>query len=164
MGPFGQLLYLFGKQNIMKPYIRGRISLLTKCIFLLFVFSVPSCTSTSVVRLEGNDFNENLVGQWDGNWSYMSGRSGPARIKIIKIDGKKVHLTGYSAGGPSSYTDEVSGRIENSTLILTWGAIGGYGKCKDELRMIRDDSNNLILDGPFKCPGFNGKVRLKKTE
>ena len=148
----------------MKTNIGGGTFHLARYVLFFFIILYLSCTSTSVMRLEGKDFKENLPGLWDGNWSYRSGRSGPERIKIIKIDGNKVHLTGYSAGGTAPGTDEVSGRIENSTLLLTWGSVAGSGECKDELRMIRDDSNNLILDGPFKCPGFNGKVRLKKTE
>ena len=148
----------------MKPYIRGRISLLTKCVLLLFFSSVPSCTSTSVMRIEGNDFKKNLLGRWDGNWSYQAGRSGRVNINITKIDGNKVHLTGYSAGGSVPDTDEVYGRIENSTLLLTWPT-AWRGGCKDELRMIRDDSDNLILDGSSKCVGLvDGKVRLKKIE
>jgi len=147
----------------MKTKIRGGIFHLTKSVLFFSIIVILSCTSTTVMRLEGNDFKENLPGLWDGHWSYLSGRSGKERINIIKIDGNKVHLTGYSAGGTVSDTDEVYGRIENSTLLLTWPA-SWPGGCKDELRMIRDDSNNLILEGPFKCPGLSGKVRLKKIE
>ena len=143
----------------MKTKIRGGIFHLTKSVLFFSIIVFLSCTSTSVMRLEGKDFKENLPGLWEGNMSYASGRTGPERIKIIKIDGNKVHLTGYAAGASGLGTDEVSGRIEDSTLLLTWS-----DKCKDELRMIRDDSNNLILDGPLRCPGFIGKVRLKKIE
>ncbi|UCD32090.1 MAG: hypothetical protein JSV38_15235 [Desulfobacterales bacterium] len=133
-------------------------------IATIFLYAIGiSCTSTSVMRLEGKDFNENLPGLWEGKMYYAAGRTGPYSIKIIKIDGNKVHLTGYASGAASG-TDEVSGRIENSTLILTWGVIGSSDKCKDELRMLRDDSNNLILDGPLICPGFIGKTRLNKIE
>ena len=148
----------------MKIKIRGSIFHLTKSVLFFSIIVFLSCTSTSVMRLEDKDFKENLPGLWEGNMVYSPGnRTGPVRIKIIKIDGNKFHLTGYASGAASG-TDEVSGRIENSTLILTWGAFGGTDKCKDELRMIRDDSNNLILDGPLRCPGFIGKVRLKKIE
>ena len=50
-----------------------------------------------------------------------SGYSGEVRIEIIKIDGNKVNLTGYAQGGISATaSDKVYGRIENSTLLLTW--------------------------------------------
>jgi hypothetical protein len=117
------------------------------------------------MRLEGNDFKENLSGLWEGKWIYGAGRSDTAYIKIIKIDGNKVHLTGYlGGGGYGDDSDEVYGRIENSTLLLTWlGTVDA--PCKDELRMIRNDSNNLILDGQLKCKGWwNPKVRLIKIE
>jgi hypothetical protein len=97
-------------------------------------------------------------------WTYGAGRSDIYHLKIIKIDGNKVDLTGFfggGGGGPGS--DEVIGRIENSTLLLSWPA-QWEGNCKDELRMIRDDSNNLKLDGQTKCGGWKAKVRLKKIE
>jgi hypothetical protein len=148
----------------MKAIIGESNFQLAKYILFFFVVLVLSCTTTSVVRHEGNDFIENLPGLWDGNWSYLAGRSGTERIEITKIDGNKVHLTGYATGGSVSDSDEVYGRIENSTLLLTW-PVAAAGSCKDELRMIRDDSNNLILDGTFKCGGaWSGKVRLKKIE
>ena len=50
-----------------------------------------------------------------------SGYSGEVRIEIIKIDGNKVNLIGYAQGGISATaSDKVSGRMENSTLLLTW--------------------------------------------
>ena len=113
-------------------------------------------------RLKGNDFKENLAGRWEGNWYFGTG-SGKQHIKIIKIDGDKVHLTGYSEGGNHPDTDEVYGRIENSTLLLTWPVAKPVG-CKDEYTMKRDHSKNLILDGHYKCGGFTGKVQLKKIE
>ena len=54
--------------------------------------------------------------------------------------------------------------FRNSTLLLTWKGWPD-GPCNDELRMIRDDSNNLLLDGQVKCKGgWSAKVRLKKIE
>ena len=149
----------------MKTNIRGGIFHLTKYVLFFFIILVQSCTSTSVMRLEGNDFKENLSGRWDGKWTYGAGHSDIEWIKIIKIDGNKVHLTGYQGGGGSGQgADEVYGRIENSTLLLTW-ADAVDAPCKEELVMIRNDSNSLILDGPLKCRGgWNAKVRLKKTE
>ncbi len=71
-------------------------------------------------------------------------------------------MTGYAQGsGASPATDEVYGRIENSTLLLTWPVVD----CEDELKMKRDDSNNLILDGGSECQGgIYVKVQLKKIE
>ena len=104
----------------MKAIIGESNFQLAKCILFFFVVLVLSCTTTSVARLEGNDFKENLPGLWEGNMVYSPGnRTGPERIKIIKIDGNKVHLTGYAAGAGNIGKDEVSGRIEKSTLILT---------------------------------------------
>ena len=90
-----------------------------------------------------------------------SGYSGEVRIEIIKIDGNKVNLTGYAQGGISATaSDKVYGRIENSTLLLTWPD----QDCKDKYTMKRDDSNNLILDGPSICGGMVERVQLKKIE
>jgi hypothetical protein len=113
------------------------------------------------MHLEDNDFKENLPGLWEGRWSYRN-RSGEVRIEIIKIDGNKVNLTGYAEGsGFSPTTDEVYGRIENSTLVLTWPV----PDCKDKYTMKRDNSNNLILDGSSICGvNWNEKVQLKKIE
>ena len=149
----------------MKTNIGEGIFNLTKLVLFLLIILVQSCTSTSVMRLEGNDFKENLPGLWEGKWTYGAGHSDIERIKIIKIDGNKVHLTGLQGGGAAgSSTDQVYGRIENSTLLLTWPDATG-GPCKEELRMIRNDSNNLILDGQLECKdGFNPKIRLIKTE
>jgi hypothetical protein len=148
----------------MKAIIGESNFQLAKCILFFFVVLVLSCTTTSVARLEGNDFKENLPGLWEGRWSYGPARSATERIEITKIDGNKVHLSGYQAGIAFPDTGEVYGRIENSTLYLTWPAASASG-CNDELRMIRDDSNNLTLDGTFKCGGIaSGKVRLKKIE
>ena len=90
-----------------------------------------------------------------------SGYSGEVRIEIIKIDGNKVNLTGYAQGGISATaSDKVYGRIENSTLLLTWPD----QDCKDKYTMKRDDSNNSILDGPSICGGMVERVQLKKIE
>jgi len=69
-------------------------------------------------------------------------------------------LTGYMQEGTDSPdTDDLYGRIENSTLILTWP------DSKHELKMIRDDSNNLMLDGLWRhYTGISGKINMKKIE
>ena len=155
----------FRKGETMKTNIGGNIFHLTKYVLFFFFILVQSCTSTSVMRFEGNDFKENLPGLWEGKWTYGAGHSDIVYINIIKIDGNKVHLTGYLGGGGQGIdADEVYGHIENSTLLLTWRLATG-DPCKDELRMIRADSNNLILEGQEKCKdGFNPKIRLIKTE
>jgi hypothetical protein len=153
------------KEEIMKTKIGvGRFHLTNSVLFFIFIL-IQSCASTSIIHVEGNDFKENLPGRWEGRWTYGAGRSDIEYIKIIKMDGNKIHLTGFNGdGGGGAGTDEVYGRIENSTLLLSWPAAAG-GACEDELRMIRDDSNNLILGGQSKCEsGFNAKVRLKKIE
>jgi len=148
----------------MKTNIGNGTFHLTKYVLFFFIILLLSCTSTSVMHLEGNDFKENLPGLWEGNWTYGPGRSDIEWIKIIKIDGNKVHLTGYQGGGGTGNdANEVYGRIENSTLLLTWIQATG-DPCKEELRMVRDDSNNLILDGPLQCGGWKAKVRFKKIE
>ena len=146
----------------MRTDIVGRIFHLTKHILFFFIIFLQSYAFASDIRLEGNDFKGNLPGLWEGNWTWIS-QSGKEHIKIIKIDGNKVHLTGYSEGGNYPDTDEVYGRIENSTLLLTWPAAADSG-CKEEYTMKRDDSNNLILDGHFKCGDIEGEVKLKKIE
>ena len=147
----------------MKMKIRKGIFHLTKYVLFFSIILLLSCTSTSVMRLEGNDFEKNLPGLWKGKWIYGVGRSDIAYINIIKIGGNEVHLTGYLGGGGSGKdNDEVYGHIENSTLLLTW--IGAGDICKSELRMLRDDSNNFILNGPLQCGGWKAKVRLKKIE
>ena len=101
----------------MKTKIGGRIFYLLKYIHFLFIILVVSCASTSVMRLEGSDFQD---------------------------------------------TDEVYGRIENSTLFITWSAL----EVEEEHKMKRDDSNNLILDGHWKgiASCRKGKVQFKKIE
>ena len=87
--------------------------------------------------------------------------SGRKIMKIIKIDKNKVYLTGFNEGGGyAADSDEVYGRLENSTLLLAWRGGGDY-----EYIMKRDDSNNLILDGRWKSStGYSGKSHLKKIE
>jgi hypothetical protein len=81
-------------------------------------------------------------------------------IKITGIDGNKVHLTGFYARTQNHPdTDEVYGRIEYSTLLLTWPV----AKAEKELKMKREDSNNLILDGHSKTKA-NVKVQFEKIE
>ena len=145
----------------MKTNIGGCIFNFTKYVLFLFTITVLSCTSTSLIRLEGNDFEKNLPGLWEGKWSAKD-HSGKQHINILKIDGNKVDLTGFAQGfGSFPDTDEVIGRIENSTLLITWPAIG----CKDNYTMKRDDSNNLILSGPSICEyAWTSSVQLKKIE
>jgi hypothetical protein len=148
----------------VKTKIGGRIFYLLKYIHFLFIILVVSCASTSVMRLEGSDFQDNLPGLWEGKWTYGAGHSDIEYIKIIKIEGNKVHLTGYQGGGAQGIdADEVYGRIENSTLLLTWIPATG-DPCKEELRMVRDDSNKFVLDGPLQCGGWKAKVRFKKIK
>ena len=147
----------------MKTNIRERIFHLTKYVLFFSIILFFSCTSTSVMRLEGNDFKENLPGLWEGRW-HFGPQSAKERIKIIKIDGNKVHLTGYNGGGGGgSGSEEVYGRIESSTLLLTWPNTA-IGTCKEEYNMKRDNSNNLILDGRWKCDSADGTSQLKKIE
>jgi hypothetical protein len=141
---------------VFKTFILGTF-------FIVFLLQSCVTTSTPVMRLEGSEFKKNLPGLWEGNW-YWAGRSGKRRINIIKIDRNKVELTGYTAGGDYwADTDEVSGHIENSALLLTWPLVGPNG-VNDRYTMIRDDTNNLILDGIWRNPSSSGKSQLKKIE
>jgi hypothetical protein len=117
------------------------------------------------MRLEGDDFKKNLPGLWEGYWSERS-VSGKIRIKIIEIDGNNVHLTGFAEGTdlyPDAY--EVSGRLENSTLLITWPTAAKKG-VDERYTMNRDDSGNLILNGNWraKIDSSSGTCRLKKIE
>jgi len=151
----------------MKTKIRGGIVHLTKYVLFFSIILLLSCTSTSVMRLEGNavmrlegnDFKENLPGLWEGRWYLRNKYSGKVRIKISKIDGNKVHLTGFKEIFRGGDTDEVSGRIENSTLLLSWP-----NSITDEYVMKRVDSNNLILKGHWFSEGWIDRVQLKKIE
>jgi hypothetical protein len=147
----------------MKAIIGGNTFHLTRYVLFFIIILLQACASTSGVRLEGNDFEENLPGRWEGHWKYESW-SGSEKIKITKIDGNKVHLTGYTkATDPRGRNcDEVSGRFENSILFLTWQY--PEGECEDEYVMKRDDSNNLTLDGESLCGGFYVTIGLKKIE
>ena len=60
----------------MKTNIGGGTFHLTKYVLFFFIILVQSCTSTSAIRLEGDDFKENLPGQWEGRWYHISGSSG----------------------------------------------------------------------------------------
>ena len=146
----------------MKPNIAGSSFHLTKFVLLFSIIFLQSYAFASDLQIEGNDFKDNLTGQWEGKWTWI-GQSGKENLKIIKIDGNKVHLTGFQEGGNYPDTDKVSGRIENSILLLSWPAAGESG-CNEKFKMIRDDSNNLILDGHWKCGETEGDVRLKKLE
>jgi hypothetical protein len=144
----------------MKTNIGEHPFQLSKYVIFIFIFLVLSCASTSVKRLEGDAFKKNLPGLWEGNWHFLN-TSGKLHIKITGIDGNKVHLTGYAQGGASvPAQDQVYGRVENSTLLLTWPISGG----QEEYKMIRDDSENLILDGNWKGDTVSGTVRLRKIE
>ena len=76
---------------------------------------------------------KNLPGLWEGKWVWRGegGRSnsGKTGIKIIKIDGNKVHLTGFAQGsGAAPSTDMVKGSLKKSALLLWWpAAAGGTG-------------------------------------
>lgn len=146
----------------MNTKLRRGIFHLTKYILFFFIMFSQSFAFDQEMRLKDNDFKENLAGRWEGNW-YWGSISAKERIKIIKIDGDKVHLSGYMEGGPHPDTDEVYGRIENSSLLLTWPAAKPLA-CEEEYTMKRDDSNKLILDGNYKCGSYTGKVQLKKIE
>ena len=129
------------------------------------VLLLQSCatTPTSVRRLEGTEFIKNLPGLWEGNWRW-AGRSGKRSINIIKIDGNDVDLTGFTSGGDYwAATDDVHGRIENSALLLTWPLAGPNG-VTDRYTMIKDDSNNLVLDGIWQSTNSSGTSQLKKIE
>ena len=71
---------------------------ITKFVLLFFFISLfQSCatTSTSNTHIEGREFRQNLPGLWEGYW-HGPGRTGKKDINIIKIDGNKVHLTGFT--------------------------------------------------------------------
>ena len=86
--------------------------------FIIFLFQSCAATSTSVTRIEDREFRKNLPGLWEGYW-HGPGRTGKRHINIIKIDGNKVHLTGYSGGGGSGNdADEVYGRMKIQIYYL----------------------------------------------
>ena len=146
----------------MKPNIAGHSFHLTTFVLLFSIISFQPYAFASDVLIEGDDFKENLIGRWEGNWTWIA-QSGKQHLKIIKIDGNKVDLTGFQEHVNYPDTSEVNGRIENSTLLLSWPAAGDSG-CIEEYRMIKDDSNNLILDGQWQSGELKGKVQLKKIE
>ena len=51
--------------------------------------------------------------------------------------------------------------LKNSILFLTWQV--SDGECKDEYKMIKDNSKNFRLDGKYDCADWARKVSLKKT-
>jgi hypothetical protein len=139
---------------------------ITKFVLLFFLIALfQSCatTSTSNTHIEGPEFRKNLPGFWEGYW-HGPGRTGKKHINIVKLDGNKVHLTGFTARSDySPDTKEVYGRIENSTLLLTW-PLAGHNGVNDKYKMIKDGSNNLILNGIWRTSNFSGTSQLKKTE
>ena len=150
----------------MRANTRACISHATTFVLFFFMISLlQSCAATpdSVRRLENSEFEKNLPGLWEGNWRW-SGRSGKRHINIIKIDGNKVVLTGYTSGGDYwAETEDVYGRIENSRLWLAWPLAGPNG-VTDRYTMTKDDSNNLILDGIWRSPNSSGTSQLKKIQ
>jgi hypothetical protein len=131
--------------------------------FIVFLLQSCATTPTSARRLEGSEFIKNLPGLWEGNWRW-AGRSGKRSINIIRIDGNEVDLTGFTSGGDYwAATDDVYGRIENSALLLTWPLAGPNG-VTDRYTMIKDDSNNLVLDGIWQSTNSSGTSQLKKIE
>lgn len=117
-----------------------------------------------VKRIEGRYFIDNLSGQWKGRWLCADDRYAIYQLKIIKIDGNKVHLSGSRGTDNSgSSDDEVYGHQENSALFLTWPTTGG-GQCKDELRMIKDSHDHLKLVVQTQCEGWETRFRLEKIE
>ena len=135
-------------------------------LFFFAIFLLQSCaaTPTSVRFLESSEFEMNLPGLWEGNWRW-SGRSGKRHINIIKIDGNKVVLTGYTSGGDYwAETEDVNGHIYKSHLLLTWPSAGPNG-VTDRYKMIKDDSDSLILDGIWQSPNSSsGTSRPKKVK
>ena len=141
---------------VFKTFILGTF-------FIVFLLQSCAATPSSVRRLNSSEFEKNLLGQWEGKWRW-SGRSGKRHINIIKIDGNKVVLTGYTSGGDYwAETNDVYGRIENSRLLLTWPLAGPSG-ANDKYTMIKDNSNNLILDGIWRSPNSSGTSQLKKIK
>jgi hypothetical protein len=131
--------------------------------FIIFLLQSCAATSTSVTRIEGREFRKNLPGLWEGNW-HGPGRAGKRHINIIKIDGDRVYLTGYTSGSDySADTDEVYGLIENSTLLLTW-PLAGHNGVNDKYKMIKDSSNNLKLYGTWRTSNVYGSSQLNKAE
>jgi hypothetical protein len=115
-------------------------------------------------RIEGRYFIDNLAGQWEGKWHYADGQYAIFQLKIIKIDGKRVQLTGSRGTDTSgSGADKVYGHVENSALLLTWPIAGG-GQCIDELRMGKYNSDQLILVVQTQCEGWEARFSLKKIE
>ena len=111
---------------MMTDIRKGTFHLATYILIFLFTL-LHSCatTSTSYMRVEDVDFKNNLPGRWEGKWQWST-RSGPERIKISKIDGNKVHLTGFlDTLDWTGKTEEVYGRIENTTLLLSWPGVSG---------------------------------------
>ena len=148
----------------MKTIIRGGTFHQVRCIFIFFIILLQACASTPAgTRVEGSDFKENLIGLWEGSWK-STGTQGNQHIKIIKVEGNEVQLTGLMGGGgvdPDS--DKVSGRIENSRLLLIWPDVAEYD-CNEKYVMTRDASNKLRLSGNQVCGPYVSTVSLFKTE
>jgi hypothetical protein len=132
-------------------------------IFIFLIILLQACASATGIRVEGSDFKENLPGLWEGRWR-GSGVQGMEQIKIIKVEGNEVHLTGFmGGGGEEADTDKVYGRIEGATLVLTWPEGWGSG-CKGKYFMNRDASNNLTLVGNQSCSNAVVNVLLRKIK
>jgi hypothetical protein len=147
----------------MKIIIGGGTFHQVRYIFIFFIILLPACASVSFERIEGSDFKESLPGLWEGSWK-ATAHQGNQYIKITKVEGSEVHLTGLMKGGATDPdTDEVYGRIENSMLLLTWPAALDSG-CKEKYKMTRDASNKLRLDGNQVCGSYVSTVSLFKKE
>ncbi|WP_297766323.1 tetratricopeptide repeat protein [uncultured Muriicola sp.] len=117
-----------------------------------------------VMRIEGRYFIDNLPDQWEGWLPLADGGSAKYKLKIAKIDGNKVQLTGFRGTDTlGNGYDEVYGHVENSTLFLTWPIAGG-GQCKDELRITKlsDDPARLVVQ--TQCKGWEARFHLKKID
>lgn len=148
----------------MKTIIGGVTFHQVRYVFIFFIILLHACASTPTgTHVEGSDFKENLIGLWEGQWQ-NSGAQGSHKINIIKVEGNEVQLTGLlGGGGTQPDSDIVSGRIENETLLLTWPDVSEYD-CNDKLKMMRDQSDNLMLNGSQRCGAYIGNVYLYKKE
>lgn len=147
----------------MKKFTCGGKFQFTRYVLFFFIILLQACALGPGERIEGSDFEENLPGLWEGSYN-IGGSRAKVQIEIIKVEGNEVQLTGLMAGGAEDpETDEVSGRIENAALLLTWPAAADSG-CIDKYVMARDSSNNLMLSGNKKCGSYTGDVSLFKKK
>ena len=133
---------------------------------LIAIGMIAISCATMGQKIENDEFLSNLIGKWEGRWVYDNDPSynGKMNFNISGISDNNLNISGFSKGSGCADSSDMSGTINQSTLIVVIKRPSPCGNCEHKFTMRKQDSGECVLLGRYNCEDdYTGTSTLKKS-